>query len=136
MDNDINMLSWFFDKPKNQFNFVFKNNNSLESRCLLSKRIKEKYLDKLAIIIESTSLDLKKTKFLVSREIYYGDLLSDVRKHIHNLKSDGVIYIFTSDKIIPPLTESLLEIYQKNKDPEDGLLYLWINDETLSSEYI
>ena len=93
------MLSNFNNDPNS-----FKNKYSFESRKSESKRIMERYPDRIPIIVEkSKNSDIKeidKKKYLVPRDLTVGQFIFVIRKRI-DLSSEQAIYIFINNKLIP-----------------------------------
>ncbi len=65
--------------------------------------------------------DIKKRKYLVSKELTVGQFMYVIRKQIQMNSSMG-LFLFTNG-IIPSNTESMGVIYNKYKD-NDGYLYI------------
>ena len=104
---------------------TFQKKFDLETRIKESTRIKEKYPNKLPVIVEqhksSTIKKIEKSKFLVPEELTVAQLLVIIRKRLE-LDSTQAIYIF-SKNTLPPTTQTISSLYSENKD-EDGFLYL------------
>lgn len=114
--------------------FEFKMQYSYEKRKEESKRIKDKYPDKVPIILEksekSTLPMLDKQKFLLQRDLTIGQFIYIIRQKI-NLSSKEAIFIFIDSshgKSIPTISKTLGETYDKYSDM-DGFLYLSYNAE-------
>lgn len=103
---------------------TFKEKFSYEKRRLESQKLREKYPNRIPIIIDkhkiSTIPDIDKNKFLVPCDITVGHFFFMIRKRI-NLKKEDAMYIFINDKI-PSLTALISSIYKEYKN-EDGFLY-------------
>lgn len=102
----------------------FKKKYTLEERLQETKRIREKYPDRIPIIIEksanSTVPDINKNKYLVPKEITIGQFIYIIRKRIE-LSQDKAIFLFLNDNI--PATSNVLEqLYEEYKD-EDNFIY-------------
>ena len=103
---------------------TFQKKFDLETRIKESTRIKEKYPNKLPVIVEqhkSSTIKIEKSKFLVPEELTVAQLLVIIRKRLQ-LDSTQAIYIFAKN-ILPPTTQTISSLYSENKD-EDGFLYL------------
>lgn len=106
---------------------MFKSNNNLESRLQESKRIRDKYPDKIPIICEKRTGDhqvpqLIKFKYLVPSDFTVGQFVYTIRKKIQ-LSSDQALYIFLEDNTLPPTSQQLGLLYEQSKN-EDGFLYI------------
>lgn len=103
----------------------FQSKHDLETRKLESERIKNKYTNKLPVIIEkhksSKMVEIEKNKFLVPEELTIAQLLVIVRKRL-KLDPSEAIYLLT-DNVLPPTTQTISSLYSQHKD-EDGFLYL------------
>ena len=108
----------------------FKERLTLEERCEESARIKEKYTDRIPVIVElgknSNLPELDKHKFLVPNTLTVGQFLYVIRKRI-NLEHSHALFIFINS-VVPQISKSMQELYEKYKD-EDGFLYTTINSE-------
>ena len=104
---------------------TFQKKYDLETRKKESTRIKEKYPNKLPVIVEqhksSTIKKIEKSKFLVPEELTVAQLLVIIRKRLE-LDATQAIYIF-SKNTVPATTQTISSLYSENKD-EDGFLYL------------
>ena len=104
----------------------FKREFDFETRKSESTRIKEKYPDRIPIIVEksikSDISDIDKKKYLVPNDITIGQFVYIIRKRIQ-LTSEKAIFLFTEKHSIPPTSSFISEIYEQFKN-EDGFLYL------------
>lgn len=95
-----------------------------EKRLAESKRIMEKFPERIPIIVErgNTNIqDIDKNKYLVPKDLTVGQFMYVIRKRI-KLKSDEAFYIFINNTI--PATAQLLSIEYNSKKDEDGFLYV------------
>uniref|UniRef100_A0AAV2LU92 Autophagy-related protein n=1 Tax=Knipowitschia caucasica TaxID=637954 RepID=A0AAV2LU92_KNICA len=81
--------------------WMFKEDHSLEHRCIESAKIRSKYPDRVPVIVE---------KFMWI-----------IRKRIQ-LPSEKAIFLFV-DKTVPQSSITMGQLYEKGKD-EDGFLYV------------
>ena len=101
-------------KSKNEFNF----------RINESKKILDKYPDKIPLIIEKSKnceYDIDKNKYLVPKNIKMQQLIFIIRKRI-KIKDSESIFIYVNN-VLPPSSSCISEIYDSNKD-DDGFLYI------------
>jgi GABA(A) receptor-associated protein len=103
----------------------FKKNYSLCQREEEANRIKEKYPDRIPIICEvdkknSSSLNLKKTKYLVPESLTVGQFVYVLRKQM-TLRPEEAIFIMINNTL-PPTAALMSQIYRQHKD-FDGFLY-------------
>ena len=104
----------------------FADKYSFDDRFKESKRILEKYPDKVPIICEKYSKDkslytIDKNKFLAGGDLSIGQFIYIIRKRIKMRPTEG-LYLFV-DNTIPPNTRLLSNIYSEHKD-KDGFLYI------------
>jgi GABA(A) receptor-associated protein len=106
----------------------FKTKHTFDERCSESLRIRQKYPDRIPVIIEnyahSTLKMLDKTKFLVPIDLTIGQLSYVIRKRIRLLSSDS-LFLFVDKNIVPPSCAILQSIFANHQDP-DGFLYIII----------
>jgi GABA(A) receptor-associated protein len=106
---------------------MFKSQISLQQRQQESKRILDKYPDKIPIICEKRTSDhqipqLIKFKYLVPSDFTVGQFVFTIRKKIE-LPPEQALYIFLENNILPPTVQPLGLLYEQNKN-EDGFLYI------------
>ncbi|KAK8667946.1 hypothetical protein V6N13_105419 [Hibiscus sabdariffa] len=108
----------------------FKLEHSLERRQSEAARIREKYPDRIPVIVEraekSDVPEIDKKKYLVPADLTVGQFVYVVRKRI-KLSPEKAIFIFVKN-ILPPTAAMLSSIYEENKD-EDGFLYMTYSGE-------
>nr|POE96854.1 autophagy-related protein 8c [Quercus suber] len=119
-----------------QFEFVamakssFKMEHPLERRQAEALRIREKYPDRIPVIVEraekSDVPDIDKKKYLVPADLTVGQFVYVVRKRI-KLSPEKAIFIFVKN-ILPPTAAMMSAIYEENKE-EDGFLYMTYSGE-------
>ncbi|WMV17965.1 hypothetical protein MTR67_011350 [Solanum verrucosum] len=101
-----------------------------ERRQAESSRIREKYPDRIPVIVEraekSDISDIDKKKYLVPADLTVGQFVYVVRKRI-NLSAEKAIFVFVKN-ILPPTAALMSAIYEENKD-EDGFLYMTYSGE-------
>ncbi|KAK8954740.1 Autophagy-related protein 8C [Platanthera zijinensis] len=112
----------------------FKLEHPLERRQAEASRIREKYPDRIPVIVEKAErsdvpdIDKKKCVFsslfylyLVPADLTVGQFVYVVRKRI-KLSAEKAIFIFVKNTL-PPTAAMMSAIYEENKD-EDGFLYM------------
>eukprot|EP00005_Dracoamoeba_jomungandri_P001193 CAMPEP_0174249860 /NCGR_PEP_ID=MMETSP0439-20130205/199_1 /TAXON_ID=0 /ORGANISM="Stereomyxa ramosa, Strain Chinc5" /LENGTH=119 /DNA_ID=CAMNT_0015329785 /DNA_START=67 /DNA_END=426 /DNA_ORIENTATION=+ len=108
----------------------FKEQHTLEKRMEVAKRIREKYPDRIPVIVEkapkSDAPDIDKKKFLVPSDITVGKFVYEIRKHM-KLSPEKAIFLFVNN-VLPPTAQDMYYIYAKYKD-EDGFLYITYSGE-------
>ncbi|KAG9443529.1 hypothetical protein H6P81_014869 [Aristolochia fimbriata] len=108
----------------------FKLEHPLERRQAEASRIREKYPDRIPVIVEKAEKsdipDIDKKKYLVPADLTVGQFVYVVRKRI-KLSAEKAIFIFVKN-ILPPTAAMMSAIYEENKD-EDGFLYMTYSGE-------
>ncbi|XP_030469643.1 autophagy-related protein 8B-like isoform X1 [Syzygium oleosum] len=111
-------------------NSGFKLQRSFEMRRAEAARIREKYPDRIPVIVEradrSNVSDIDKRKYLVPADITAGQLVYVVRKRV-KLNPEKALFIFVKNTL-PPTASLMSAIYEEFKD-EDGFLYLTYSGE-------
>ncbi|XP_025124211.1 gamma-aminobutyric acid receptor-associated protein-like 2 isoform X1 [Bubalus bubalis] len=83
--------------------WMFKEDHSLEHRCVESAKIRAKYPDRVPVIVEKVSgsqiVDIDKRKYLVPSDITVAQFMWIIRKRIQ-LPSEKAIFLFV-DKTVP-----------------------------------
>ncbi|XP_042412247.1 autophagy-related protein 8C-like [Zingiber officinale] len=108
----------------------FKLEHPLERRLAEASRIREKYPDRIPVIVEKAERsdipDIDKKKYLVPADLTVGQFVYVVRKRI-KLSAEKAIFIFVKNSL-PPTAAIMSAIYEENKD-EDGFLYMTYSGE-------
>ncbi|KAI3675618.1 hypothetical protein L1987_85209 [Smallanthus sonchifolius] len=103
----------------------FKLEHPLERRQVEAARIREKYPDRILVIVEKAERtdipDIDKKKYLVPADLTVEQFVYVVRKRI-KLSAEKAIFIFVKN-IMPPTAAMMSAFYEENKD-EDGFLYM------------
>nr|GLL45679.1 autophagy-related protein 8C-like isoform X1 [Ipomoea trifida] len=102
----------------------------LERRQSESTRIREKYPERIPVIVEKAERsdipDIDKKKYLVPADLTVGQFVYVVRKRI-KLSAEKAIFVFVKN-MLPPTAALMSAIYEENKD-EDGFLYMTYSGE-------
>ncbi|CAH9119344.1 unnamed protein product [Cuscuta europaea] len=108
----------------------FQLDHPLERRQAESSRIREKYPDRIPVIVEKAERsdipDIDKKKYLVPADLTVGQFVYVVRKRI-KLGAEKAIFVFVKNTL-PPTAAMMSGIYEENKD-EDGFLYMTYSGE-------
>jgi GABA(A) receptor-associated protein len=116
-------------KPKS-----YQQRYTFEQRSEESKRIMEKYPNRLPIIVEKSDQcsedipNIDKNKYLVPDDLTVGQFLYVIRKRIR-LPSTKALYITTSNGLMPPSSQHMKNLYNKYKDP-DQFMYIKYSGES------
>jgi len=114
----------------------FKEEHPLEKRQAEALRIREKYPDRIPVIVEKSERsdipDIDKKKYLVPSDLTVGQFVYVIRKRIQ-LNPEKAIFIFVKN-LLPPTAALMMTVYDEHKD-EDGFLYIQYSGEsTFGSE--
>ncbi|CAN6199160.1 unnamed protein product [Urochloa humidicola] len=106
-------------------------NHELEKRQSESNRIRDKYPDRIPVIVEKSGKtdipDIDKKKYLVPADLTVGQFIYVVRKRI-KLSPEKAIFVFVNNTL-PPITSLMSELYEEHKDG-DGFLYMTYSGES------
>jgi GABA(A) receptor-associated protein len=109
----------------------YKNTVNFEERKQESERIRKKYPDRVACIVEIDSkltLISDQKKYLVPSDLTSGQFMYVVRKRI-KLGPEKAIFLHVGDNHISPSASTLVHtMYNEYKD-KDGFLYFKVNAE-------
>jgi GABA(A) receptor-associated protein len=104
--------------------FKFKEENSFDQRLADSRKIRQKYNERIPVIVEknpgSNVPDIDKHKFLVPSDITVAQFLWIIRKRIE-LDSEKALHIYFGNTM-PQSSSTMGQLYDQLKD-EDGFLY-------------
>ncbi|KAJ8633716.1 hypothetical protein MRB53_027052 [Persea americana] len=108
----------------------FKQEYDLDKRRAEAARIREKYPDRIPVIVEKAERsdipNIDKKKYLVPSDLTVGQFVYVIRKRIQ-LSAEKAIFIFV-DNVLPPTGALMSTIYDEKKD-EDGFLYVTYSGE-------
>ncbi|XP_019170127.1 PREDICTED: autophagy-related protein 8C-like isoform X1 [Ipomoea nil] len=108
----------------------FKLEHPLELRQKECGRIREKYPDRIPVIVEklerSDVPDIDNKKYLVPAELTVGQFVYVVRKRI-KIPDEKTVFMFVNNTL-PPTAALMSAIFEENKD-EDGFLYMTYSGE-------
>ncbi|GLJ14049.1 hypothetical protein SUGI_0224710 [Cryptomeria japonica] len=108
----------------------FKQEHDLEKRKAEAARIRDKYPDRIPVIVEKAERsdipNIDKKKYLVPADLTVGQFVYVIRKRI-KLSAEKAIFIFVND-VLPPTAAIMSSIYDEHKD-EDGFLYVTYSGE-------
>lgn len=102
-----------------------------EERVIESQRIKEKYPDRIPVIVEkdkrSTMPEIDKKKYLVPMDLTVGQFLYVIRKRL-KVSPEKAIYLFTENGHIPPTAALMSSVHRNNKANDDFLYFKYSSD--------
>uniref|UniRef100_A0A7S3BEQ2 Autophagy-related protein n=1 Tax=Prasinoderma singulare TaxID=676789 RepID=A0A7S3BEQ2_9VIRI len=108
----------------------FKQEHPQERREAEAQRIREKYPDRIPVIVErsdkSDISDIDKKKYLVPADLTVGQFVYVIRKRIR-LSPEKAIFIFVNG-VLPPTAALMSAVYEEHKDA-DGFLYIQYSGE-------
>ncbi|XP_031098112.1 autophagy-related protein 8f [Ipomoea triloba] len=115
----------------------FKQEHDLVKRRAEAARIREKYPDRIPVIVEKAERsdipNIDKKKYLVPADLTVGQFVYVIRKRI-KLSAEKAIFIFV-DNVLPPTGAIMSAIYDEKKD-EDGFLYVTYSGENTFGDHI
>ena len=103
----------------------FKHEWSLFERQRESRRLRNKYPDRISIVIYPgpRGPPIDKNKYLVPSVLTFGEFMHIIRKRMTKINPHQALVGFVNGVILPPSSRQLKEIYQECADP-DGFLYV------------
>ncbi|XP_032771643.1 gamma-aminobutyric acid receptor-associated protein-like 2 [Rattus rattus] len=105
--------------------WMFKEDHSLEHRCMESMKIRVKYPHWILVIMEKVSssqiVDIDKRKYLVPSDMAVAQFRWTIRKRIQ-LPSEKANFLSVY-KAVPQSSLAMGQLYKKGKD-EDGFSYV------------
>lgn len=111
--------------------FEFEKTHELNDRIAESQRIREKYPDRIPVIVERTDQSdidkIDKSKFLVPADLTVGQFVYVIRKRI-KLTAEKAIFIFVNGTL--PKTSTLMSNLYKTEKSDDGFLYVKYSGES------
>mmetsp|Transcript_14027 Transcript_14027/g.51007 ORF Transcript_14027/g.51007 Transcript_14027/m.51007 type:complete len:120 (+) Transcript_14027:307-666(+) len=108
----------------------FQQEHPLEKRQAEALRIREKYPDRIPVIVEkaerSDIQDIDKKKYLVPADLTVASFVYVIRRRI-KLSPEKAIFIFANN-VLPPTAALMSSIYAEHKN-DDGFLYITYSGE-------
>ena len=100
---------------------------SFEQRFGESKKIMEKYPDRVCIFVEKSNecehlITLDRNKYLVPNSLSISQFIYVIRKRIC-IPKEKALFFYTKNKFLLSGSACMNEIYNKHKD-DDGFLYI------------
>lgn len=109
---------------------TYKQRHSFDERLNEATKILELCPDKIPVIIEkhihSTIADIDKHKYLMHKNVPFGQIVHIVRKKL-SLDPNVAIFIFVNN-VLPSTGVIVSQLYEDNKD-SDGFLYMTYSSE-------
>ena len=102
---------------------TFRKKFTFEERLEQSKAIMGKYPERIPVICERFGQDmpeLDRHKFLVPKDLTFGNLLFVIRKRI-KLEPEKAMYLFVNSNLAPT-SSTIMTLYNSHKE-KDGFLY-------------
>jgi GABA(A) receptor-associated protein len=114
----------------------FKEQHDFEKRKAESARIKQKYPDRVPVIVEKADRsdvpNIDKKKYLVPSDLTLGQFVYVIRKRI-NLTAEKAIFMFV-DNVLPPTGTIISKLYEDKKDPDGFLYFIYSGENTFGAE--
>lgn len=109
----------------------FKESFSFDERKEDSKKVLEKYKDRVPVIVQRAHRckevpEIEKIKYIVPLDITIGQFIYVIRKRI-KLDASQALFVFINGTI-PNISDIISTIYEKDKE-DDGFLYIYYSGE-------
>ena len=109
----------------------FKLENELEKRVNESGKIRKKYPERVAVIVQRSEGcknvdEIDKKKYLVPGDLTVGQFVYVIRKRL-KITPEKAIFMFVGDRL-PPTGKYMSDLFADEKD-EDGFLYIFYASE-------
>lgn len=111
---------------------------TFEQRNEESKRIMDKYPNRLPIIVEKSPQcsedipNIDKNKYLVPEDLTVGQFLYVIRKRIR-LPSTKALYVMTESGAMPPSSQHIRSLYSKYKNQDKFMYFQYSGESTFGS---
>mmetsp|Transcript_25000 Transcript_25000/g.42744 ORF Transcript_25000/g.42744 Transcript_25000/m.42744 type:complete len:126 (-) Transcript_25000:56-433(-) len=114
----------------------FKASHPKEKREELANKIRNKYPDRIPVIVErgKNVPDIIKQKFLVPGDLTVGKFTLEIKKHlivdkVDNIDSSKAIFLFVNGKSLTKSSDKLSSVYEQHRD-QDGFVYITYHGES------
>ena len=101
---------------------------SFEKRREESRRIMDKYPNRIPVIVESKDFTLDKHKYLVPKTLTVGEFIQVIRKRV-TIGPEEAIFLLVNNKS-PLITSTMEDIYEQDQG-ECGFLFINITRESV-----
>jgi GABA(A) receptor-associated protein len=105
----------------------FFSTNTFEKRKSISDKIITDYSGYVPIIVGRAEIVttplIKKHKYVVSREMSFGNFIIQLKSNMENFNEKTNIFVFFPDNTLVPINEKISYLYDKYKN-NDGFLYI------------
>jgi len=111
--------------------FKFDSEFSFEQRKAEADRIRQKYSDRVPIIVEpekKCQIEIDKKKYLVPNDLTIGQFLYVIRKRL-KLPAEKSLFLFVKSHV--PASSTLLSILYEQYADSDGFLKVTYNEENV-----
>ena len=110
------------------FHESFRNDHSFDKRVKELNKILTKYPDRIPVILstKNTSIELKKHKYLVPKDITFSQFAQIIRTNLnaHLNKSEALFYFIGDNSVIPNSSQLMAQLYTKYKSDDFYLVIL------------
>lgn len=103
---------------------MYKDIKTFEQRCKESQIMRDKFIDRVPVIIEKRSdkaPTIDKKKYMTPVSLTLGQLVFVIRKRL-KIKPEDALFVFIGNRMVTQ-TQTIGDCYDKMKD-EDGFLYV------------
>ena len=105
---------------------MFQQQHTLEDRQAQSERIRKRYVDRVAVIVERSAHEkilpqIAKYKYLVPHDLTLGQFVYVIRKQL-TLRTEDSLFVFVNGKL-PPASTTMSELYRDYRDLDDSFVY-------------
>lgn len=108
----------------------FKESMGFDERCLLATAIRQKYPDKIPVILEklqnSKMHDMEKIKYLVPGGMNIGQFIMMIKEKV-KMSEEKALFIFINNKL-PPTSVRMEDLYKVHAD-KDHFMYITYGEE-------
>ncbi|EFC42238.1 autophagy related protein ATG8 [Naegleria gruberi] len=114
-------------KPITKTGKIFKEQKTLSERMEESKKVREKYSDRIPVICEKSSVEkdlpsIDKNKYLVPADLTVSQFVMVVRNRL-SLNETTSLFFFVGRDVLLLQTDVMSNVYERYRD-EDGFLYV------------
>ena len=112
----------------------FKKLNSFEDRCSQSKHIRDKYPNRIPIIVARNAHhaanipEITRQKYLVPSDLSFAQFMHVIRTRI-KLPAEVGLYLFVADTVMVPASSTMSVVDSEHRDA-DGFLYVTLCGES------
>ena len=109
----------------------YKEKNTLDKRLMVARKVRDTHPYRVPVIVQvmkDSGLKLTREKFLAPIETRVGRFLQEIRRSLDGDTEENhrkaLFLLVGDDSVLVPTGFTIGAVYERYKDPEDGMVYM------------